>query len=749
MRYIIIIGAFLTTLPCNGQSFTKIYASGSALLQHSDLATASTGGWYASGIGRDTTEYYAFLSKFDVDGNLLWSKKPDETRDARALVALDDGSVLMFNNNSGFQGYFDASMLHVGANGGFISETIWGTPNDQDDWFDAKKMSDGRIVAIGMSREEFSFSERILLAEFTPDAQVVWEKTYDGGIFGRFSKILPLPTGGFYALGQSFSAGSFVGLLGKFNEEGDLQWVKSYDYGATATYFLAGQAFADGSVLVAAYQTNQNGEAVQLTLVNISATGAVTNQTTLEGTYGLGPFAMEMLHSDTIVMAAVSSGQVFPVIDNDNVIVQVSPQGDLLGSLAFGTEGQEFGTDAFLKGRQVVTCGMTDASADGTARRAYISKSGINASCCAKDIEIQVVASPPLPTIVDLPFSSSTIPVKQNHVVALSDFLLSESVSCQNPDGAMLLATDTTICTGDTLSLSVVPNIPGGILWNTGATSREISVTAPGAYTVVLSGECGEAKDTIQVLAIGNSVTAQVGLASDVCPGEQVSLTASGGSAFLWFDADGFPVFAVPNPVATLFESTTYQVVVSDGQCRDTASVSVNVLPAPLVSAGADRSIPLGVQISLAAAGAETYNWSPRAGLSCADCPEPLASPDSTTTYTVIGTDTNGCSDTTSVTVFVEQPCPYYIPNVFSPGSNTGSDNRVFGVYSPEIETSGFQLRIYSRWGELVFASENPQTQWNGEFNNKPVPAGVYIYQLQMNTCQGLIKTGGDLTLIR
>ena len=392
---------------------------------------------------------------------------------------------------------------------------------------------------------------------------------------------------------------------------------------------------------------------------------------------------------------------------------------------------------------------MTDASADGTARRAYISKSGINASCCAKDIEIQVVASPPLPTIVDLPFSSSTIPVKQNHVVALSDFLLSESVSCQNPDGAMLLATDTTICTGDTLSLSVVPNIPGGILWNTGATSREISVTAPGAYTVVLSGECGEAKDTIQVLAIGNSVTAQVGLASDVCPGEQVSLTASGGSAFLWFDADGFPVFAVPNPVATLFESTTYQVVVSDGQCRDTASVSVNVLPAPLVSAGADRSIPLGVQISLAAAGAETYNWSPRAGLSCADCPEPLASPDSTTTYTVIGTDTNGCSDTTSVTVFVEQPCPYYIPNVFSPGSNTGSDNRVFGVYSPEIETSGFQLRIYSRWGELVFASENPQTQWNGEFNNKPVPAGVYIYQLQMNTCQGLIKTGGDLTLIR
>jgi hypothetical protein len=125
LRLYIIIIAFLMAIQSEGQTFTKIFSGGSDLLQYTNITPASAGGWLATGIARTNTGFITYISKFDDDGNLLWSQKPGDTRDARALVTLDDGSALVFNNNNGFQGYFDASMLHIGANENFISEIIW------------------------------------------------------------------------------------------------------------------------------------------------------------------------------------------------------------------------------------------------------------------------------------------------------------------------------------------------------------------------------------------------------------------------------------------------------------------------------------------------------------------------------------------------------------------------------------------------------------------------------------------------
>ncbi|MEI6411113.1 MAG: hypothetical protein WCR52_17125, partial [Bacteroidota bacterium] len=382
----LIIGALFVVSNSTAQTFTKVYTAGSYQLSYNSIVPINGNGWYAAGGARTGTENAAFISKFDNSGNPLWSLKPEENRDARALVTLNDGSVLFFNNNSGFQGYFDASVLHLGADGSFISETIWGKPNDQDDWYDAKKMPNGEVMAVGMSRESSGFSERLFLTKFSSTGQVLWEKIYDGGLFARFNEILPLPSGDFYVIGQSFNTGIAVSLLGKFSGNGDVQWVKSYDYGMKNSYFLTGQPLANGSILMAAYQTTLGVGDPSLNLVNISSNGVVTNQKAYDSSYDLGPFKMGKLNEDTLLIIAVSSGQVFPVVDNDQVVLQVSPQGDLFGTLGFGTNGQDMGGDAFFTGRQVVACGLTDTSADGTARRAFISKSGISASCCEKDV---------------------------------------------------------------------------------------------------------------------------------------------------------------------------------------------------------------------------------------------------------------------------------------------------------------------------------------------------------------------------
>jgi gliding motility-associated-like protein len=115
----------------------------------------------------------------------------------------------------------------------------------------------------------------------------------------------------------------------------------------------------------------------------------------------------------------------------------------------------------------------------------------------------------------------------------------------------------------------------------------------------------------------------------------------------------------------------------------------------------------------------------------------------------VSGTDKNGCSATDTLTVVVLQPCPFYIPNAFKPETTDALGNGVFGVLGQAIATEAFLLRIYSRWGELVFQSDNPETPWNGIFNGQSAPAGVYLYQLEMTNCDGLLKTTGNLTLIR
>ncbi|MEY3249367.1 MAG: hypothetical protein RL742_1410, partial [Bacteroidota bacterium] len=120
-----------------------------------------------------------------------------------------------------------------------------------------------------------------------------------------------------------------------------------------------------------------------------------------------------------------------------------------------------------------------------------------------------------------------------------------------------------------------------------------------------------------------------------------------------------------------------------------------------------------------------------------------------TVTYTVTGFDAFGCADTDTVTVEIKKPCPYYVPNIFAPGNAIGLDNDLFRVYGSDILPDGFLLRIYSRWGDLVFETQDATAYWDGSIAGKLAQPGVYVYQLEMNTCDGPVRKSGDITLIR
>ncbi|PLW92354.1 MAG: hypothetical protein C0592_11070 [Marinilabiliales bacterium] len=214
----------------------------------------------------------------------------------------------------------------------------------------------------------------------------------------------------------------------------------------------------------------------------------------------------------------------------------------------------------------------------------------------------------------------------------------------------VITAQDTTICEGGTANLTATSTIPGTTyLWSTGGTTSTISVspTSTTTYTVTgtdpSSGLTGTTSVTVTVNPLPN-VSASANPAS-ICEGESTTLSASGADTYSWSNGStGTPVNVSPSA------STTYYVTgTSAAGCSNTASVSVTVNPIPVVSASANpTSVCPGNNSDLTASGASTYVWSTSATGS------PITvNPATTTTYSVTGTDANGCSNTADVTVTV------------------------------------------------------------------------------------------------
>ena len=115
-------------------------------------------------------------------------------------------------------------------------------------------------------------------------------------------------------------------------------------------------------------------------------------------------------------------------------------------------------------------------------------------------------------------------------------------------------------------------------------------------------------------------------------------------------------------------------------------------------------------------------------------------------------TAVNTCGETVAVLEFpTDLCCSVFVPNVFSP--ERFGLNEYFQVAPFQCPFTEFQLRIYSRWGELAFESHDPAVAWNGISGGKKWPVGVYLwaisYRLSNDSQQRLIRRQGDLTLMR
>ena len=215
-----------------------------------------------------------------------------------------------------------------------------------------------------------------------------------------------------------------------------------------------------------------------------------------------------------------------------------------------------------------------------------------------------------------------------------------------------------------------------------------------------------------------------------ICAGASTALQATGASTYQWSinggSAVGLNNANISNPSASPVTTTTYSVLGVDANgCTSVDQVQVSVNPLPTVNAGSNVSICPGIPTTLGAIGASTYAWSPSTGLTGVNTATPAANPASTQTYTVTGTDANGCQNTDQVTVTV-----FPQPNVIA------------GATSPIIECQTAQLTagglVSYNWVNTAGPDATIVTPNSANTDVGPVANSTYtVSGIDANGCAG------------
>ncbi len=215
-----------------------------------------------------------------------------------------------------------------------------------------------------------------------------------------------------------------------------------------------------------------------------------------------------------------------------------------------------------------------------------------------------------------------------------------------------------------------------------------------------------------------------------VCPGEAVTLTASGGSGrYTWEPAPGLVPPAGNTVEVRPAATTTYALYATTPYgCRDTVRVTVEVKgpAAPALSvAGDNPTCGNSVATLRATRGLTGYAWT-RDGR-----PLPGAAADSLITtepgrYQVAGTS-NGCAVSSEELIiepsFFSRPEALFVPNVFTPDGDVQQANETFAIRN---YTGKVRLLVCNRWGKEVYRSNDYRNDWTAE----GLPDGMYFYRL-------------------
>jgi len=319
---------------------------------------------------------------------------------------------------------------------------------------------------------------------------------------------------------------------------------------------------------------------------------------------------------------------------------------------------------------------------------------------------------------------------------------------------------DSTICSGQSITLQASSNGGTQFQWNNVSLLNNNTVLNPIAtppdgtttFIITASNSLGCSRsDSVEVFVRAQN-TFSIDAPSPVCKNDSVQLLAQGGDLYSWQPSAGINSM-IPDPFVSPQITTIYTVQITDTLCNfsQTLSTQVVVLPSPNVQASKQNDIDCIVNTArLNASGAATYTWSPSATLNNSNIANPVASPTTTTLYTVTGTDVYGCKNFDTISVVVDLTSKsglFLMPNAFTP--NNDGLNDCFGIKQWGI-LEEVEFNIYNRWGELIFHTTDVNKCWDGKWKGKEQNSAVFVYWIRAKSiCAGTVFRKGTVVLIR
>ena len=230
------------------------------------------------------------------------------------------------------------------------------------------------------------------------------------------------------------------------------------------------------------------------------------------------------------------------------------------------------------------------------------------------------------------------------------------------------IAGNTSFCNGQSTTLSVA-NGTGSYLWSTGATTSSIPVSQAGLYTVTVTLPNGCTSSVSASVSVAPTPVPTILGNTTICQNQTTTLTANGGVSYIWSNG------STTNSI-TVSQSGVYAVTATNAEgCSASTNVTITVNPLPNVNITGNSSFCQGDNTTLTATGASTYAWSNSSTVDAITV-------NAAGTYTVTGTDANGCTNTATKTVSVN---PIY--NI--PLSHSICQGESYNFHGQNLTTAG------------------------------------------------------------
>lgn len=309
------------------------------------------------------------------------------------------------------------------------------------------------------------------------------------------------------------------------------------------------------------------------------------------------------------------------------------------------------------------------------------------------------------------------------------------------PPQPSILIIDSLCLTGTTTLLAQAP--ANSFVWSTGEETPLIEVDQAGTYSVTATNKCGSGSATATVEE--TLPTADILISGNLCENGTALLVANALNTldFEWNDGSTGPAISIDQP-------GTYSLLVSNLCGTGQASVEVPAILPEVAIFPRDSFCQLGYYILIAASDSLPLVWNTG---ETTDTIFPTEPGD----YTV--TVQNFCGESTETLSLVQSdfsvkekcvPEGYFcvnMPDVFSPNGDQTNDGFSPVIICPDV--SNYNLKIFNRWGELVYETNDPTAEWDGNFSSNPQPMDVYAWLVSYDVEGMSIQRSGELTLVR